>query len=163
MAENYVTKYVIWTYQNTELFVYHWQHAHASFDVTCFPVFVGSLNVISNVLSICLLTLTCYPDFRQGSDSREPGALQVLYGRPYRAPQGGDDGASRHGRPRLVLYGRPYRAPQGGDDGASRHGRPRLVLYGRPYWAPQGGDDGASRHGRPRLDRGLFGEKLPHL
>jgi len=32
-------------------FVYHWLRAHAVVDVTCFPAFVGALNVFSSFLS----------------------------------------------------------------------------------------------------------------
>jgi len=36
----------------TESFVYHWLRAHATFNVKCFPAFVGASDVISSVLSI---------------------------------------------------------------------------------------------------------------
>jgi len=46
---------VIWANQNTGLVEYRWLHAHAMFDVTCFPLFVGAMNIISSVLRyICL-------------------------------------------------------------------------------------------------------------
>ena len=43
---------IIWANQKTESFVYGWLHAHAMFDVTCFPTFVRASEVISRVLSI---------------------------------------------------------------------------------------------------------------
>ena len=43
---------VIWTNKKTESPVYSWQCAHASFDVTCFPAFVGASDVILSVLSV---------------------------------------------------------------------------------------------------------------
>ena len=45
---------VIWANQKTESFVYCWLHAHAAFDITCVPAFVGGWDVISSVLTICL-------------------------------------------------------------------------------------------------------------
>jgi len=49
---NAITHSVIWTNQMSESAVYCWQRAHAPYDVTCFPGFVGAWNVISSVLSI---------------------------------------------------------------------------------------------------------------
>ena len=46
---------VIWANQKTEYFVYHWLHAHAMFDVTCFSESVRASNVISRVMSMRLL------------------------------------------------------------------------------------------------------------
>jgi len=54
-AGNYATtqrRRLIWANWKTETFMYRWPRAHASFDVTCFPAFVGASNVISSVLSI---------------------------------------------------------------------------------------------------------------
>jgi len=38
---NVKTHNVIWANQKTDSFVYRWLRAHARFDVTCFPAFVG--------------------------------------------------------------------------------------------------------------------------
>ena len=43
---NVITHNVVWANQKTEYFVYRWQHAHATFDLTCFPAFVGASDVI---------------------------------------------------------------------------------------------------------------------
>jgi len=39
----------IWAEQKTESSVYHWLRALAMFDVTCYPAFVGALDIISCV------------------------------------------------------------------------------------------------------------------
>ena len=49
---NVITHNVIWTNQKTESSVYRWKRAHALFDVTFFPAFVGASEVISSVPSI---------------------------------------------------------------------------------------------------------------
>jgi len=46
---------LIWANPKTQSFVYRWLHAHAMFDVMCFPAFVGALDVMSCVLLICEL------------------------------------------------------------------------------------------------------------
>jgi len=47
-----VKTHIIWANQKTESLVYCWLQAHAMFDVTRSPAFVGALNVLSSVLSI---------------------------------------------------------------------------------------------------------------
>ena len=49
-AENYFI--VIWANKYTESIVYLWVCAHAIFDVTCIPTFVGAEDTISSALSI---------------------------------------------------------------------------------------------------------------
>ena len=50
---NVITHDIIWDNQKAEFSVYSWLHAHAMFDVTCFPTFVGVSNIISSVLLTC--------------------------------------------------------------------------------------------------------------
>jgi len=54
-----MTYNVIWANQKTESVVYRWyaHMQHLTFDITCFPVFVGAWGVISSVPSIPLSTL----------------------------------------------------------------------------------------------------------
>jgi len=49
---NIITHDIIWDNQKAEFSVYRWLHAHAMFDVTCFPTFVGVSDVISSILLI---------------------------------------------------------------------------------------------------------------
>ena len=49
---NVIMHNVIWDNQKAEFSVYRWLHAHAMFDCTCFPAFVGVSDVISSVLLI---------------------------------------------------------------------------------------------------------------
>ena len=51
-----VIMHIIWTYQKTESFVNRSLRAHSIFVISGFLAFVGALNVISSVLSICYLT-----------------------------------------------------------------------------------------------------------
>ena len=41
-----------WANQRTESFLYYWLCAHAMFEVTRFPAFVGALNVIQRVVDM---------------------------------------------------------------------------------------------------------------
>jgi len=43
---------IIWANHKTQPFVYLWLHAHATFNITCFPAFFGTLDFFSSVLSI---------------------------------------------------------------------------------------------------------------
>ena len=49
---NVITHNVVWAYQATDSFVYHWLRAHILFDVTRFPDFVGASDVICVSLSL---------------------------------------------------------------------------------------------------------------
>jgi len=42
----------IWSNKKTQYVVLRWLDAHAIFDITCFPAFVGALDVILSVLPI---------------------------------------------------------------------------------------------------------------
>ena len=48
-VRNIIVHNIIWSNQMAESLIYR---SHATFEVTCFPAFVGTLNVISSVLSV---------------------------------------------------------------------------------------------------------------
>ena len=51
---NVIAHNIILTNQKTESFVFPWLRSHSTFDVTCFPAFVGASDIISSILSLRL-------------------------------------------------------------------------------------------------------------